>query len=210
MDCTLRTTGSVNGHEYVDLGLSVKWATCNVGANKPEEFGDYYAWGETIPKDKYTIETYKFRISGDWVDNVKYSKYNTKSDHGIVDNKTTLDLVDDVAHIKWGGSWRMPNEAELRELCENTIWRRIIVNGIKGFCVTSKKTGYTGCSIFLPSSGCRIITDLSCMGISCAYLSSSLREDPCFAWYMQDYYFIMGRTGGTFREYGHTVRPVCL
>ena len=209
MDITLKATGSANGHEYVDLGLSVKWATCNVGANKPEGIGAYYAWGETTLKKEYTIETYKFRISGDWYDNVKYSKYNTKKEHGIVDNKTCLDLVDDVAHVEWGGSWRMPNETELNELCKNTTWRRITVNGIKGFCVTSKINGYTDRSIFLPSSGSFSITDPCCVGLSCEYLSSSLHDNPCCAWYMKDYYYIMGKTGGSFREFGHTVRPVC-
>ena len=95
---------SYAGHEYVDLGLSVKWATCNVGASKPEEYGDYFAWGETQPKSNYDWNTYKW-CNGS---NDTQTKYNTKSNYGTVDNKTTLDLSDDAACANWGGNWRMP------------------------------------------------------------------------------------------------------
>ena len=105
-------------HECIDLGLSVKWATCNVGAIKPEEYGDYYAWGETETKDVYDWSSYKWcNGSSDTL-----TKYNPFKVQGIVDSITTLDPNDDVAHVKWGGSWRMPTASEFRELMDNCKW----------------------------------------------------------------------------------------
>ena len=88
-----------NHHEYVDLGLSVKWATCNIGANSPEEYGDYFAFGEVKPKSDYTWSNYK------WCESSTYTltKYCTESNYGIVDNKTVLDPEDDAAVVNWGG-----------------------------------------------------------------------------------------------------------
>lgn len=96
--------------EAVDLGLSVKWATYNVGATKPEEYGDYFAWGETQPKDNYNRSTYKFELGTNYKG--PFSKYVTSSSYGTVDNKTVLEPEDDAAHVNWGGSWRMPTDAE--------------------------------------------------------------------------------------------------
>lgn len=98
---TYKPTGTENGKDLVDLGLSVKWATCNVGANTPEEYGDYFAWGETRPKDYYNWGTYKY-CNGYYN---TMTKYCTNSSYGKVDNKTTLELEDDAAYINWGGSW---------------------------------------------------------------------------------------------------------
>ncbi|MCQ2319676.1 MAG: hypothetical protein MJZ90_12290 [Bacteroidales bacterium] len=101
-------------HEYVDLGLpsGLLWATCNVGADSPEDYGDYFAWGETETKSDYDWDTYKW-CNGSYN---TLTKYNTKSSYGTVDNKTTLELSDDAARANWGGSWRMPTEAEFQEL----------------------------------------------------------------------------------------------
>ena len=103
-----------NGHEYVDLGLpsGIKWATCNVGATTPEEYGDYFAWGETQPKDYYDWSTYKY-CNGD---EYSITKYCTRSTYGTVDIKTTLELSDDAARVNWGGKWRMPTIEEQKEL----------------------------------------------------------------------------------------------
>ena len=92
--------GTENGYAYVDLGLSVKWATCNVGASKPEDYGDYFAWGETTTKSTYNWSTYKY-CKGAYNN---LTKYNTSSGYGSVDNKTTLELSDDAARANWGGS----------------------------------------------------------------------------------------------------------
>ena len=91
-----------NNYEYVDLGLSVKWATFNVGATKPEGYGDYFAWGETEPKDVYDWSTYKW-CNGS---STTLKKYNVDSNRGTVDNKFFLESVDDVATVRWGGDWR--------------------------------------------------------------------------------------------------------
>ena len=129
-------------HEYVDLGLSVKWATCNIGADKPEDYGDYYAWGELSPKESYTWENYRFGVGGDLPFERKLSKYNTDRKRGPVDNKTTLDRVDDVANVRWGGSWRIPTLEEWTELRQNCTWTVDSINGVKGLratCSTSRK-----------------------------------------------------------------------
>ena len=122
---SLRRVESENGHEYVDLGLSVRWATMNVGAQAPQESGEYYAWGELEPKDVYEWVTYSFRTAGDTVYDVQLSKYNTKKNHGTVDNNTRLLKADDVANVKWGGGWRYPTIAEIEELMDEKAWTAI-------------------------------------------------------------------------------------
>jgi hypothetical protein len=143
---TLEPETPANGHEYVDLGLSVKWATMNVGATSPEEYGDYFAWGETKPKSDYNWGTYKW-CDGDYNNMTKYCSH---SKFGIVDNKIVLDREDDAAHVNWGGAWRMPSKAELDELIENCTWSWTTQNGVDGYTVTSKTNGN---SIFLPAAG---------------------------------------------------------
>ena len=194
-----------NGHEYVDLGLSVKWATCNVGATKPEEYGDYFAWGETQPKSNYDWSTYKY-CNGSYN---TLTKYNNSSSYGTVDNKTTLDLSDDAARANWGGSWRMPTDAELTELREQCTWTWTTQNGVYGYKVTSKKSGYTNKSIFLPAAGYRYDSSRYYAGSSGYYWSSSLYTDnPNRAW---DVYFSSDSVyrNYNFRSYGFSVRPVC-
>ena len=136
-----------NGYEWVDLGLSVKWATCNVGAKKPEEFGGYYAWGDTQVKNKYSWETYKYATLGD--DEVFMTKYCTDSEYGEVDNKLVLDSFDDVVHVVWGGNWRMPTKEELTELISNCSYTWTSLNGVNGVRLIARN----GNGIFLPASG---------------------------------------------------------
>ena len=138
-------------HEYVDLGLSVKWATCNVGARKPEDNGNLYGWGEIGPTDIYDPLN---RLTSKWGSNLSgFTKYNLDSENGTVDNKTTLDPEDDVAHVVWGGKWRMPTKQEQVELRNNCTWEWTTLNGVNGYRVTSKIPGYTDRSIFLPAAG---------------------------------------------------------
>ena len=196
---------NTGNHEYVDLGLSVKWATCNVGATKPEEYGDYFAWGETQPKSTYDWSTYKWcRGSYD-----TQTKYCTNSSYGTVDNKTTLELSDDAARANWGGSWRMPTDAELTELREQCTWTWTTQNGVYGYKVTSKKSGYTNKSIFLPAAGCRYDSSINFAGSGGYYWSSSLYTGyPYDAWrvyFASDYV----RRSYDCRDYGFSVRPVC-
>lgn len=146
---------SHNGHEYVDLGLSVKWATCNVGAQSPEDYGEFYAWGETRAKTIYTVKGYRFRAGGESYHDMKLSKYDPDE---ILDElkKTVLDMADDVANVKWGGNWRMPTKEEIEELNWNCDWVWTTQNGVKGVKITSKVEGYTDRSIFMPAAGYRI------------------------------------------------------
>ena len=190
----------------VDLGLSVKWASCNLGASKPEEYGDYYAWGETEPKESYYWASYKW-CNGS---SSTLTKYNTDSFHGNVDNKTVLEPEDDVAHIKLGGKWRMPTDAEWTELrnTSNCSWTWTTINGVNGYKVQSKKSGYTDNWIFLPAAGYRLDTILYYVGSDGGYWSSSLYTyNPHYAWYVCFYSGNVSR-GSYDRYYGLSVRPV--
>lgn len=184
----------------VDLGLSVKWASCNVGAESPEEYGGYYAWGETEEKTNYSWSTYK------WCNGISNSltKYCTDSSWGTVDNKATLDPEDDVAHVKWGGNWRMPTSAEQTELLNSCTWSWTSVNGVNGYRVT----GPNGNSIFLPAAGYRYGEDVKGRGPYGYFWSATLRESHSGLAYYLEYYD--GSYGWYFfsRCYGHCVRPV--
>ena len=147
----------------VDLGLSVKWANMNIGASSPEEYGNYYAWGETTVKTYYDWDTYKWGRPGN------FTKYNFLKDWGIVDNKGVLDLVDDVAHVKLGGKWRMPTKDEWAELKSQCTYKKAIQNGVKGLLVTGKN----GNSIFLPAAGYKSKDEVS-ISHEGYYWSSSL------------------------------------
>ena len=135
-----------NGYEYVDLGLSVRWATCNVGASTPEGYGHYFAWGETTSKSTYSWSTYKW-CRGSYDTQIKYC---SNSRYGTVDNKKQLDMSDDAARANWGGNWRMPTETEIGELLEKCTWVWTTQNGVNGYQVTSESNGN---SIFLPAAG---------------------------------------------------------
>ena len=187
--------------EAVDLGLSVKWATCNVGAISPEENGNYFAWGETNPKSDYSWDAYSL-CNGD---SASLTKYNTNSDYGIVDHKTVLDLSDDAAHVNWGGNWRMPTDAELTELRDNCNWTWTTQNGKKGYRVTSQMNGN---SIFLPAAGYYKGSTFYSDGFRGFYLSSSIRVDyPYLDWYVNFASNQVIRYHGE-RSHGHSIRPV--
>ena len=138
-----KPNGEHNGYEYVDLGLSVMWATCNVGANSPEEGGDSFAWGEVTPKETYTNENYIFENA-----EYGYTKYVYDSINTYFDDKITLDKCDDAARYNMGGSWRMPTIDEIKELIQNTTFINTTYKGVNGFRFFSKINGN---SIFLPS-----------------------------------------------------------
>ena len=198
-------------YNYVDLGLSVMWATHNVGTDTPEGYGDYYAWGELEPKTDYSWVNYIFRSEGDSNDNVKFSRYNTNSSYGTIDNKTTLDIENDVAHVLWGGEWRMPTYEEQKELVDNCTWTWTTVNGVKGYRVTSNKTGYSDKSIFLPAAGCWNFTSLNEVGNYSHYWSSSLCIDETYCAWEIDFNsdHATTRSDNRLRRSGHSVRPVC-
>ena len=187
----------------IDLGLTsgVKWASFNLGASKPEEYGDYYAWGETETKSNYSWSTYKFGTSYSG----PFSKYNTSSSYGTVDNKTVLDPEDDAAHVALGGSWRMPTDEEWTELRTQCTWTWTTENGVNG----RRVTGPNGNSIFLPAAGCRFDTDLYNAGSFGSYWSSSLSTGyPDCAWYVCFSSDNVDRYNGGSRDNGLSVRPV--
>lgn len=192
------TNGTENGHEYVDLGLSVKWASCNVGATAPEKYGNYYAWGEVLPKRDYIWGTYKY-YNGN-----SLTKYCTDSKYGTVDNKTTLEAMDDAAAYNWGGSWRMPTDAEWTELREQCTWTWTTRNGENGYEVKSKTNGN---SIFLPAAGYRRDLSHPKVGYFGYFWSSSLHDSE----HSLDVYFNSDfiRSGMDLRSRGRSVRPVC-
>jgi len=202
IDVKLTFKQEINGHKYVDLGLpsGTLWATCNVGANSPEDYGNYYAWGETTTKNTYNWDTYKYCIGS----NDNLTKYNTIADYGGVDNKKILGIKDDVASINWGSNWRMPTYDELDELKTKCTWTWTTQGEKNGYRVT----GPNGKSIFLPAAGFRYVDSLYVAGSYGYYWSSSLNADtPCSAYRL---YFNSGEVymRYDYRYYGRSVRPV--
>ena len=183
----------------IDLGLpsGLKWAEVNLGANAPEEYGDYFAWGETEPKSDYSWSAYAF---GDG-QSVPLIKYNTDSKYGAVDNKTILDLEDDAAHVLLGGSWRMPTADDWNELRANCTMVWTSQKGVNGY----KFTGPNGNSIFLPAAGNCYYPDDNTDG---TYWASSLwaydsRSASSVLFYSSRFY-----VAGVLRRIGQSVRPV--
>ena len=181
-----------NRHEAIDLGLpsGTKWASCNVGATKPEEYGGYYAWGETEVKEVYNDSTYKYYQNGDYV-NIGTDISGTKYD---------------VAHVKWGGNWYIPNYEDWWELYNNCTSEWTTFNGVKGDKFTSKINGN---SIFIPAAGHRLNGDLNSVGSWGDYWYST--NDPKFSFYDAcSYTFGSGNAiwGNEIPSKGHCVRPV--
>ena len=174
----------INGHDWVDLGLSVKWATCNVGASQPHGYGNYYAWGETSTKSEYTSDnspTYGKNIS-----DIRGDSYY------------------DVARSNWGGSWRLPTEREMEELVNKCTWKWTTQSGVNGY----KVTGPNGNSIFLPAAGYCGGSSRYGVGESGDYWSSSPDKGITL-----DASYLGFDSGGRIvywngRFYGYTVRPV--
>ena len=220
-------SGTENGHDYVDLGLTsgTKWATANVGASKPQDYGNYYAWGETAPKSDYGWETYKY-ANGDYDELTKYCSDSYYGKDGFTDSKTSLDLSDDAAYVNWGGKWCMPTKAQQVELINECYWVwTSSYNGsnVKGYIVYKAKSSsdkgkiYKGNTpsyslsdthIFLPVAGFRSYGDLYVS--HGGYLSSSLNtDDPYNAWQVVFDSYDVSVSGGNERYFGHPVRAVC-
>lgn len=184
------------GHIHaVDLGLSVKWACCNIGANSPEEYGGYYAWGETKEKDTYASSTYL------WIDidTNEMIKYNES------DGKTILEPEDDAAHILWDNDWRMPTQSEIQELMDLCTWEWTSINGVNGYKVSGN-----GNSIFLPAAGSRYEKKefATNQGYYGCYMSATLYSpdvvfEHSLSFSEKGYYWI-----NEYRRNGHTIRPV--
>ena len=194
---------SKEDHDYVDLGLpsGTLWATCNVGASSPEEYGDYFAWGEIEPKNDYSWSTYKY-CKGTFS---TLTKYCTNSSCGTVDNKTELEPSDDAATVNWGSGWQMPSYKQYEELINNsyttTAWTTL--NGVYGRKITSKSNGN---SIFLPAAGICYDASLYLAGCDGHYWSRSLTNYSYNACALYFSTFIYTRY--LYRYYGASVRPV--
>ena len=192
-----------DNHEYVDLGLpsGTLWATCNVGANSPEQYGDYFAWGETAPKEVYTWETYKW-CNGTWD---SLTKYNFQNYYGTVDNKNELEPADDAAQANWGLSWQMPTKAQQDELHEHCNWQWTTMNGVNGYL----GTGPSGKTLFLPAAGYKDGTRIVSEGEFGYYWSHSLYYGMSL--YAYNHLFFSGSSPGwnkQERSFGLSIRPV--
>ena len=200
-----RPTGTIEGHGYVDLGLSVKWATCNIGADSPEDYGDYFAWGETETKSESTVANCK---------TIKKQSFFAKLlDFGRSDNNANVEkLPDDIsgnaqydaARANWGGSWRMPTIAELDELCTKCEWTWTSQGGYEGY----KVTGPNGNCIFLPAAGWGYGTGRLNVGENGYYWSSTL--SALYSGFARDLNFNTSshHTSYDGRGDGRSVRPV--
>lgn len=222
-----------NKHEYVDLGLSVNWATCNIGADKPEEYGDYFAWGEMAPhyKSGYAQEEPQEHWNSYMSDGYSWSTYMWSKDthssltkycnagdlgnNGFTDKMTELVPADDAARMLWGSKWRMPTKSEMEELFNKCTWTWTKENGVYGYRVTSNVSGYTDRSIFLPAAGIRGGKRLNGIDYEGMYWSSSLHTDnSLMAWSI---FFVNGNLEGIdddvsitpfSRHNGQSIRPV--
>ena len=209
-----------------DLGLpsGIKWATCNVGATNPWDYGNYYAWGETQTKDNYSWETYKY-CNGD----NSLTKYNNVASHGTVDNKTTLESADDVATAVFGANYSMPTTADWDELSNQCYWvwtNNYNGRNVRGYIVYRAKSNsdkgakvYSGgtpspsyslfdAHIFLPAAGWRNSSSLSSAGSGGDYWSSSLELGPYYARICFFNSNSVYPSGYSDRCYGFSVRPV--
>ena len=174
----------INGHKFINLGLSVLWAETNIGAESAEDYGNYYGWGETKPSS-YTSDAYNYE-----------------------DNPAKLDAEIDAATVNLGTPCRMPTQKEFQELCDNCNWQWATENGVKGYKVTSKKQGYTSNSIFLPASGyCEDGTTYE-QGSYGLYWSCSLKLDLHNCAYNLMFTSSNHTTDAFFRHLGLSIRPV--
>ena len=207
--------------EAVDLGLpsGLKWASFNLGASKPEEYGDYYAWGETEPyysnqdpltwkagkSAGYDWPSYKW-CKGSNTTMIKYCPHSYYGYNDFTDTKTVLDFWDDAAHVNLGGKWRMPTDTEWTELRDRCAWEATYMNGIYG----RKVTGPNGNSIFLPAAGSRNNTSLGYVGSYGYYWSSSLHPDELDrAWDIFFFFaYVSKHDRGNPRCFGLSIRPV--
>lgn len=181
--CISATTNTlVNGHQFVDLGLSVKWATHNIGAFTPEDIGDYFAWGEIEKKKNYTIEN-SLTHSVKW---------------GNIDG-----TGNDVAHVKWGKNWRMPTIKEMGELIDNCIWKWVSNEKVNGYLII----GPNGNSIFLPATGATKYNEIYNVGNTGGYWSATSDGNvmsSCIYFSRKEYHI----SNGYYRHIGYTIRPV--
>jgi len=194
------TTGTISGHDWVDIGLSVKWATTNIGAKTPEEYGGYYSWGETKTKNSYTYANCYDCTNSSYPE--KETSWSLYKKNGV--NEIAPTSGQDAAHENWGGTWRLPTNKEFEELQKKCKWKWTSINNINGYIVT----GPNGNSIFLPAGGFRSGNTSDKVGSYGYYWSNTLSPNhPNGA---LDIYFNK-ETHGTYFSYrsiGKNIRPV--
>ncbi len=195
-DTSLVDTGVIHGHEYVDLGLpsGLKWASMNIGADSPYEYGDYFAWGESTPKSNYI-----------GIDSLTFGKgYEKLKSEGIIRDNGILSPGYDAATVNWGDGWRMPTQGEILELMRECRWQWKMRNGKLGYVLT----GPNGNRIFLPAAGHSYVASSSSMGTYGYYWSSTVLNSPSN--YAYSLIFSSNSKGMNYydRYYGHCVRPV--
>lgn len=210
-------SGNVQNHDYVDLGLSVKWAICNVGASNITDGGDIFAWGETRTKNEYNWDNYKWTLSARY----DLTKYCTKPKYGyyiygeytdggmsvdidlidfrFTDNLTTLESSDDAATVNWGSKWRMPTNEEFEELRNKCKWEKVNFNGY----IAYKVTGPNGNSIFFIAKWLRGNSPGTYY-----YWTSTLDEYSNDCAYAYEIEYLNNNWGANGREKGYLIRPV--
>lgn len=191
------------GRQAVDLGLpsGLKWASCNVGADNPEEYGDYFAWGETETKGEYSWSNYKY-CNGSSRELTKYCNNAEYGYEGFTDNLTTLEASDDAATANWGNGWRMPTSEEVSELFSKCVWAHVVFNGVNGYAIV----GVNGKSIFLPAR------QLSVNSWGGSYWTSSLYVDGATGarrFFIDSWPNPRYATSWSGRDEGKFVRAVC-
>ena len=202
--CTV-TVSEHSPYEFVDLGLSVKWAACNVGAENPEDPGDYFAWGGLSTQTAYNVANDRFNNGTTY--RGPFSKYVLSADYGTVDGKGVLELQDDAAHSNMGGGWRMPTRDEFDELIKYCRWVWTTVNGVNGYLVKSNIQGYRDQEIFLPAAGYMYETNCMRPGNYGSYWASTIGTKTCNA----DYLYITSsdhERDDNYRYFGRNIRPV--
>ena len=195
----------VDAHDYVDLGLpsGTLWATCNVGANAPEEAGDYFAWGETEPKENYDLTTYKWAM-GEMYTYTKYCPKEGMGYQGYTDDLEDLEPEDDAATVNWGKIWQMPSYSQFEELRNNTTSTYTTQNGVKGRLFVSK---INGSSIFLPAAGCMSKTNIANSSYG-FYWTRTLDDVEVFQSWIFNFHESSWHVTTEGREGGESVRPV--
>ena len=196
-----RNTGYVNGHQWVDLGLSVKWATCNVGATSPEEYGEYYAWGEVRAKLRYDWDNYfDCKDPKNWGENSAWEVYKIGKETQIKSSSGH-----DTARENWGGNWRMPTYDEFVELSRKCNWIWSSEDGHSGYTVV----GANGNSIFLPAAGCHRESNIFNEGVTGLYWTNALSLKDAGSAKSLDF---DQKTHDTdydrYRKFGISIRPV--
>ena len=203
-DSNIPTFGMENGYEWVDLGLSVKWAKYNVGAYSIEDSGEYFAWAEIYSKSSYSWQNYQYGQNYPNNPANMCSKYTYNG--ASADAKSKLDACDDVAKVQMGGNWRIPTTSEFSELCTMCTWKWTTLNGVSGYTVTASN----GNCIFLPAAGFYSGSSLNNFGAYGRYWSNEISTSSnCVYAYCLSFNSSSVGTSSVGREYGCSIRPVC-